>query len=192
MTKKSAIYTRTGDQGETSLVSGTRVKKCDPRVNVYGHVDELNSWLGVIVSEMNGAREVQRWTGLLEDIQHNLFNLGSNLACEADKRTKHALPPIDPKLITTMEEKMDEMDEGMPPLHNFILPGGSRIGAVLHIARTVCRRAERVLLDFALKNSSEIPPHATDFINRLSDFLFVLARFANHSQGAKETLWKNK
>mgnify|MGYP001599737795 CR=1 FL=1 len=187
---KSSVYTRGGDKGQTSLVSGNRVSKGSDRINLYGEVDELNSHLGLIVSEFLKESELKDNVEYLEDIQSRLFDLGSNLACEKINADKYKLPQLTTDSIAIMEAKIDDMDKVLKPLKNFILPGGHTASAQLHIARTICRRIERSLVRFSEENTDEIPVNSIQFINRLSDFLFVKARFVNHKMDKSEILWK--
>ena len=176
------IYTRTGDTGETSLFDGTRVKKHDPRVDAYGDVDELNAWLGFVrSSEVDADVDAE-----LVQIQRDLFALGAQLADPADKLAARVTKAIvsDPE-VARLEQTIDRLDAALPPLRRFVLAGGTPAGAALHVARTVCRRAERriVALD------PPVDPVLVRYINRLSDLLFVLARAVNHRAGAPETEW---
>lgn len=178
------IYTRTGDEGETSLFDGTRVRKSDARVDAYGDVDELNAWLGLALTHLDHRLPtVER---ALLQIQRDLFALGASLADPAnriaDRVTKAVLTDDD---VTRLEHVIDELEAGLPPLRRFILPGGAQAGATLHIARTICRRAERRMV--ALE-----PPAdgvALRYVNRLSDLLFVMARAANLHAEIPETEW---
>ena len=176
------IYTRTGDAGETSLFDGTRVAKSDPRVDAYGEVDELNAWLGLV----RAARVDADLDAELVRIQRDLFALGAQLADPADRIadrvTKAALTAGD---VERLERLIDRLEEELPPLRRFILAGGSTAGAALHVARTVCRRAERriVALDPAVDSL------LLRYVNRLSDLLFVLARAVNHRAALPETEW---
>ena len=176
------IYTRTGDQGETALFDGTRVSKADPRVSAYGDVDELNAWLGFI----RAAGLPDDLAGDLVHIQRDLFALGAMLADPAhkiaDRVDKAVLGDAD---IVRLEEFIDRVENSVPPLRHFILPGGTMTGAALHVARTVCRRAERHVV--ALTPPAD--PLAVRYMNRLSDLLFVLARGVNHRADAPETQW---
>ena len=176
------IYTRTGDTGETSLFDGTRVAKSDPRVDAYGEVDELNAWLGLV----RAAKVDADLDAELVRIQRDLFALGAQLADPADKIadrvTKAALTDAD---VDRLERLIDRLEDELPPLRRFILAGGSPAGAALHVARTVCRRAERrmVALD------PLVEPLLLRYVNRLSDLLFVLARAVNHRAALPETEW---
>ena len=177
------IYTRTGDGGDTGLFDGTRVAKCDPRVGAYGDVDELNAWLGFVRA---GLAETEL-TAMLEHIQRDLFALGARLADPAKKIagrvTKAAVTLED---ISRLEGWIDRLESELPPLRRFILAGGSPGGAALHVARTICRRAERAMVSLG-RNAFE--PELLVYVNRLSDLLFVMARAANHRAGAAETEW---
>ncbi len=174
------IYTRTGDKGQTSLFGGTRVLKSDDRVDTYGTIDELNSLLGLVVANIETKHK--RLAKELEGIQHDLFDIGSNLANPKAKPISRL-----PERVVEFEKRIDEMTAKMPELHNFILPGGGRVGANLHQARTVCRRAERRLI--ALIQHEEIDEQVIKYVNRLSDLLFTMARFVNHKEKKKETIW---
>lgn len=177
------IYTRTGDKGQTSLFGGTRVLKSDERVDTYGTIDELNSLLGIVVA--NSQTRHKRLAHELEVIQHDLFDIGSNLA-NPKAEPIHRLS----KRVVEFEKRIDEMTGKMPELHNFILPGGGKVGASLHQARTVCRRAERRLI--SLMQREDIDEQLVKYINRLSDLLFTMARFINHKEKKKETLWSRQ
>ena len=176
------IYTRTGDAGETSLFGGTRVGKDDPRVAAYGDVDELNAHLGVARAYAPDA-EID---AELVRLQRDLFALGAQLADPtaqvASRASKVVLTDAD---IKRLEQIIDRLEAELPPLKNFILAGGSPCGAALHVARAVCRRAERSMVALA----PPVDPLLLTYINRLSDLLFVLARSVNHRAGAAETMW---
>jgi cob(I)alamin adenosyltransferase len=176
------IYTRTGDAGDTSLFDGTRVRKHDPRVDAYGEVDETNAWLGLArASGLDPALDAE-----VVQLQRDLFALGAQLADPADKLaprvTKAVLADDD---VVRLEKLIDALEEELPPLRRFILAGGTPAGAALHVARTVCRRAERRMV--ALDPAVDLV--LIRYINRLSDLLFVLARVANHRGGVPETEW---
>ena len=170
------VYTKTGDKGETSLVDGSRVSKADPRVAAYGDVDELNSLLGIA---RVGLRDLQL-DQALGKIQNELFIVGADLASPLTI----AVPRMDEERISEMERLIDLLLEELEPLREFILPGGAQLGATLHLARTVARRAERAVV--ALSAESEINPRALEYLNRLSDLLFVMARVANKRADLKE------
>ena len=176
------LYTRTGDTGETSLFGGTRARKDDPRVDAYGEVDELNAWLGLArASSIDPDLAAE-----LEQLQRDLFALGAQLADPAEqiaaRVTKAALADAE---VTRLERLIDRVEAELPPLRRFILAGGAPAGAALHVARTVCRRAERRIV--ALDPPAD--PVLLRYVNRLSDLLFVLARVANHRAGAPEIEW---
>ena len=183
--KKSSVYTRTGDKGLTGLVGGTRIKKSDSRIHLYGEVDELNSYIGLAVSFLDNSFDKLS----LQQIQSSLFDLGSNLACEKEKRTQFKLPQIKASSIENLESDIDQMDSQLLPLKNFILPGGSSAAAAFHVCRTVCRRIERQMVDFEEQNPGEVPENALQYMNRLSDYFFILSRYLNYIQKNDETLW---
>ena len=185
------VYTRQGDGGDTALAGGQRVPKDDTRIAAYGTVDELNSFLGAARSTVNQLAVEEPRLALLAAIllrvQHELFNLGSILATVPED-----VHPRQPRVtdieIAQLESEMDLMNEDVPPLRSFILPGGSRLDAELHICRTVCRRAERIVV--TLGRTESVPPETIRYLNRLSDALFVWSRWAGHISGAPETLWE--
>ncbi len=186
---KSNVCTRSGDSGETSLVSGERVSKGDLRIHLYGEVDELNSYIGLAISKFNkNDDESFRY---LKTIQSRLFDLGSNLACMPEKREAYKLPQITDDEIKKIESLIDEMDASVSKLKNFILPGGSELSSVLHICRAITRRVERSHIRFYTKFSEEMPVNSEQYLNRLSDYFFVLARYANHLKGIEEEIWKS-
>jgi len=177
------IYTKTGDAGDTALFDGTRVSKADPRVDAYGEVDELNAWLGLVRANAPGP-DID---ALLVHIQRDLFAMGALLADPrhriADRVTKAALGEAD---IARLEQAIDIFEAELPVLRRFILPAGAVAGAMLHLARTVCRRAERRIVALG---RDEVDPIAVTYMNRLSDLLFVMARLVNHRAGAPEAEW---
>ena len=177
------IYTRTGDSGETGLFDGTRVPKSDRRVSTYGDVDELNAWLGLACADVDDATIAD----MLERIQRDLFAIGARLADPAHRIaprvTKAAVTGDD---VSRLEGWIDGLEAALPPLRRFILPGGTRAGAALHVARTVCRRAERAMVALG---PDAFEPELLTYVNRLSDLLFVMARAVNHGAGAPETEW---
>jgi cob(I)alamin adenosyltransferase len=183
------IYTRTGDAGETSLFGGTRVPKSDARVDAYGEVDELNAWLGFARAVLSGHSDHARFVDIADAvvrIQRDLFALGARLADPtariSARVTKTALGDAD---VERLEQLIDRLEAVLPPLAHFILAGGVEAGAVLHLARTVCRRAERRMV--ALEPAVDLV--LVRYINRLSDLLFVMARSVNHRANASETEW---
>jgi cob(I)alamin adenosyltransferase len=184
------VYTRRGDQGETSLAGGQRVAKDGPRIEAYGAVDELNACIGAAraLAEEMTDRNGRLWPLVppLLRIQHELFNLGSILATlPEDVRPNQAR--ITGTEVAQLEREMDRMNADLPPLGSFVLPGSGRLNAALHVCRTVCRRAERVTVSLARVES--VPPEAIHYLNRLSDALFVWSRWASHCDSQEETLW---
>jgi len=179
------IYTRTGDDGTTALFGGDRVDKGNPRIEAYGTVDEVNSVIGVARSHLQGQAGEDRLDPILVDIQEELFVLGADLATPED--AKSMVPRIGEEHVEQLEEQIDTFDADLEPLKNFILPGGSPAGATLHSARTVCRRAERLVVQAG--TSTPINRQAVVYLNRLSDLLFVLARWANKKAGIREDTW---
>ena len=184
MPKLTKIYTRTGDEGQTALGSRERVPKDAPRVAAYGDVDELNSALGVALAL---GLESSLAETLLK-IQNELFHLGSDLSFPAD--SDFEVPRIEARHVEALEAMIDELSAVVGPLENFILPGGSLGASQLHLARTVCRRAERSAVTLA--REEDINEHALAYLNRLSDGLFVMARFENFSAGTPEPLWNSR
>lgn len=180
------VYTRTGDKGDTGLGGGQRVPKDSLRIETYGTVDELNSYLGVAVA----ACEDPEIRGHLEEMQHRLFDLGGDLCVLEEDQQKYGMPPFPSDQVDHLEQLMDRAQEELTPLEEFILPGGTAAAAHLHVARCVCRRAERLAVSLAReeKVSSQVVP----YLNRLSDTLFVLARLANKRAGRTDVLWKKK
>jgi cob(I)alamin adenosyltransferase len=179
------IYTKTGDKGTTALFGGKRVSKADLRIDAYGTVDELNSFIGLLRDqEVNQKRKKS-----IIEIQNTLFVVGSNLATEPGN-TKVKVPSLTESDIEELERAIDKMEEELPPLKSFVLPGGHQAVSFCHVARTVCRRAERLVI--ALNNQEPIDPAIIKYLNRLSDFLFVLSRKMSHEVGAEEIPWKPK
>ncbi|MCC6293105.1 MAG: cob(I)yrinic acid a,c-diamide adenosyltransferase [Bryobacterales bacterium] len=180
------IYTRRGDKGQTNLVGGQAVAKDALRIECYGTVDELNSLVGVACVSAGEREETARLAAILKRVQHELFNLGSILATlPADVHPKQPRVTVD--CVAQLEREIDEMNEALPALRSFVLPGGCRLNAELHVARTVCRRAERLAV--ALGRQEEVPAEAVQYLNRLSDALFVQSRWASHVLGVAEVLW---
>jgi len=179
------IYTRTGDDGHTALFGGGRVPKDDARVSAYGTVDELNAVLGWSLTQVTDETTRAR----MESIQHDLFALGADLATPPPKkgRTKPLTPPVPTHRVDEMERWIDEADDELPPLRAFVLPGGTEGAAALHMARTVCRRAERDVVRLAA--AEEVDAGVLVYLNRLSDLLFTLARLENHRGGQGDVEW---
>jgi len=184
--RKSRLYTRSGDAGDTGLFGGGRVPKDHPRVEAYGCVDELNSALGVAVAFLRRRRVA----AALQRIQNELFNIGSELASEkGGKAADTGRLFVEPEAkIASLEALIDEYDSKLPPLRTFILPSGSQAGALLHLCRTVCRRAERAAV--RLSRQEPVNPAVLTYLNRLSDLLFVLARYVNKADRKPETPWR--
>jgi len=177
------IYTKTGDKGQTSLVGGTRVPKTELRIEAYGTIDELNSYVGLVRDQaVNSDRK-----DILKEIQDRLFTIGSILASE-NEDTKKRIPDLHESDVELLEKEMDRMDESLEPLRFFILPGGHQSVSFGHLARTVCRRAERVVLRLAEK--SEVSDLVVRYLNRLSDYLFVLCRMMIKELNVEEISWK--
>lgn len=180
--KKSPLYTRTGDAGTTSLVGGQRVAKNSPRVCAYGAVDELNAMIGLVHAHCAGLDDTVSTT--LLTVSNTLFNVGAYLATAPT-----APSPFPPTLIASLEHQIDLLDSRVPQLRQFVLPGGSVGAAHAHVARTVCRRAEREILDL-VTTGAHVAPEVLNYINRLSDYLFILARYINHATGTPEITWR--
>lgn len=177
------IYTKTGDKGTTSLVGGTRVSKAELRIDTYGTIDELNAYVGLLRDQaVNDARR-----DFLKYIQDRLFTIGSILASEPDNR-KHFIPDLHEEDITALEIAIDQMNETLPAMRSFILPGGHESVSFAHVARTVCRRAERLVI--ALHQTEAIDDTVMRYLNRLSDYLFVLSRMMAQELGVEEIKWQ--
>lgn len=184
MPRLTKIYTRTGDAGMTGLGGGRRVAKDAARVRAYGTVDELNSAIGLALA----LGLVERLSDELGRIQNELFDLGSDLCWPDDDERRGAIPTVQPKHVERMERLIDELNGVVGPLTNFLLPGGTPGAAQLHVARTICRRAEREAI--TLSHEEPIGDLVLPYLNRLSDALFVMARFENHERGVPEPLWQ--
>lgn len=177
------LYTRTGDDGTTGLIGGSRTAKDDLQIDTYGTVDELNAVLGVV-----RARSEPWLAGMLEPVQNELFIVGSHLALAAGQNPDvWKLPKLEKSIIVRLESQIDDAEKELPKLKNFILPGGTLLAAELHVARTVCRRAERLMVTYARQRSFD--PMVVEYLNRLSDWLFAHARLANHRSGVADTPW---
>lgn len=179
------IYTKTGDKGSTSLIGGVRVPKSHIRIEAYGTVDELNSYLGM-VNDMAGDEKLSGW---IREIQDRLFTVGSVLATTPDKEVKMKLPDVHEEDVTWLEQRIDEMNESLPEMRSFIIPGGNLASSTCHVARCVCRRAERICVGM-IEHQEPIPDLIVRYLNRLSDFLFVLARYIAHINGAQDLPWR--
>jgi cob(I)alamin adenosyltransferase len=186
MPKITRVYTRTGDDGTTGLGGGQRVPKDSMRIAAFGTVDELNSHIGsALAAGLNDAI-----AGSLRTIQNELFHLGSDLCVLEEDKTRMPVPRIEERHVVALESLMDRLTEELPPLENFVLPGGSPGAAALHVARTVCRRAERLVV--ALSRREAVGAFTVRYLNRLSDALFVMARHENRRRGVPDVLWDSR
>ena len=179
------IYTKTGDKGSTSLIGGTKVPKSHLRIEAYGTVDELSSWIGLCKDLLTD----EAGKNMLQEVQDRLFTMNASLACDPIKEPKLRIPDLKEEDITLLEREMDRMNEAIPPMKSFILPGGHPVLSQLHIARCVCRRAERCCVRLE-QESLEVEAVILKYLNRLSDYLFVLARYTGHQMGIEEIPWK--
>ena len=186
MPRITKVYTRTGDDGTTALGAGGRVAKDSPRIEAYGTVDELNSQIGLVLA--SGVND--EIAAALSSIQNDLFHLGSDLCVPEEEKERRPVPSIEERHVAALESLIDRLSEELPPLENFVLPGGTPGAAQLHVARTVCRRAERLLV--ALARREAVGPHTVEYLNRLSDALFVMARHENKRRGAPDVLWDSR
>ena len=183
MSNSFKIYTKTGDDGTSGLIGGTRVEKFDQRLEAYGTVDELNSWIGIISTVVTDAATIET----LLKIQNNLFVIGSHLATDDEKSGLRSQLPCSGDDIILLEHEIDRMQNQLPELMNFVLPGGLTAAAQTHVARTVCRRAERRIT--AIVHTANVNENVVRFINRLSDYLFVLSRYINFLNQKPEVIW---
>ncbi len=190
------IYTKTGDKGKTSLIGGTKVPKSHIRIESYGTVDELNSYIGLLNDQLTIASQtvshpvfpLSGSVTTLRGIQDRLFTIGASLACDPDKESKMKIPDLKEEDVRSLEEDMDRMNEILPEMRSFILPGGHVAVSTAHVARCICRRAERICVE--MQESGEfIEPLVIKYINRLSDHLFTLARYAGHLLQVPEIPW---
>jgi cob(I)alamin adenosyltransferase len=179
------IYTKTGDQGTTGLIGGTRIPKSHIRIESYGTVDELNSWIGHLNDQIN-LEDIKM---ILKEIQDRLFTIGSSLATDPDKETKMHLPDLKDTDISLLEKQIDLMNDQLPELKHFVLPGGDAVSSACHIARCVCRRAERICVHMQQEHQW-IDERVIIYLNRLSDYLFMLSRYILYKHGGVETIWE--
>ncbi len=186
MPRITKVYTRTGDDGTTSLGTRRRVPKDSPRIEAYGTVDELNSHIGAAMA--TGLDPILQ--GELARIQNDLFHLGSDLCVPEEDKARFKVPQIEQRHVDALEQLMDRLSAELSPLENFVLPGGSPGAAHLHVARTVCRRAERLVI--ALSRKEAVGPFAIKYLNRLSDALFVMARYENTRRGTPDVTWDSR
>ncbi len=186
MPRITKVYTRLGDDGTTSLGGGRRVKKHALRVEAYGTVDELNAQIGVALA----CGLDPELSGILREVQNELFHLGSDLCTPEEEKERRAVPGVEQRHVDALEQIMDRLTAQLGPLENFILPGGTPGAARLHVARTVCRRAERLVV--ALAEREPVGAHTVRYLNRLSDALFVMARRENHCRQVPDVLWDSR
>jgi cob(I)alamin adenosyltransferase len=191
------IYTKTGDKGKTSLIGGTKVPKSHIRIESYGTVDELNSYIGLLCDQIDSAMQpaIPTTTQLagsvrvLREIQDRLFTIGASLACDPDKESKMKIPDLKAEDVKALEDDIDRMNQVLPEMRSFILPGGHTAVSTAHIARCVCRRAERICVGMQ-ESQQYIEPIVLIYVNRLSDHLFTLARYIGHLLNVAEIPWK--
>ena len=183
------VYTKGGDLGETSLIGGERVSKASPRIEGYGTIDELNACVGLMVEALGASQAGPHLIPILRRVQNELFNLGAELAC-GDAETRAKLPRIEQRHVDGLERDIDAVNDDLPALKSFVLPGGGWPSAYAHLARTVCRRAERIVV--ALGASEDIGPLDVQYLNRLSDALFVWGRWCSLKDGQPEALWDSR
>jgi cob(I)alamin adenosyltransferase len=179
------IYTKTGDQGKTSLIGGTKVPKSNIRIEAYGTIDELNSFIGLTADHLTHDHSKL----ILKEIQDRLFTIGSSLACDPEKESSLKIPDLKETDIELLEKEIDKMNEELTPMRSFILPGGHVTISTAHVTRCVCRRAERLCVDMQ-ENNLFVDPLVIKYLNRLSDYLFVLARYAGHLLKVEDIPWK--
>jgi cob(I)alamin adenosyltransferase len=179
------IYTRTGDTGKTSLIGGTKVPKSHLRIESYGTVDELNSFIGLAIDQLGPAHQQPT----LREIQDRLFTIGSSLACDPEKEVQMKIPDLTDADVQFLESEIDRMNEVLPPMRSFILPGGHVAISTLHVCRCVCRRAERICVHMQ-EEELFIDPIVIKYLNRLSDYLFMLCRYVTLQLGVDEIPWK--
>jgi len=178
------IYTKTGDLGNTSLIGGTKIPKSHIRIESYGNIDELNSYIGLVSDYLQG----EAMKNVLKEVQDRLFTIGSSLACDPEKETGMHIPDLKEEDIIFLEREIDRMNDTLSPMKHFILPGGHVVVSTIHITRCVCRRAERGVVNL-LQHEEFVDPLIVKYLNRLSDYLFVLARYAGKQLGIAEVTW---
>jgi cob(I)alamin adenosyltransferase len=183
------VYTRGGDKGETSLIGGQRVSKSAARIECYGTIDELNAVVGLVIEALGGSPARDHMTPILRRVQNELFNLGAELAAQ-DAETRSKLPRIEQRHIDALERDIDAVNDDLPALKSFVLPGGGWPSSYMHLARTVCRRAERLVV--ALATTEDVGDLAIQYLNRLSDALFVWGRWCVLKDGRDEPLWDSR
>lgn len=178
------IYTKTGDKGKTSLIGGTKVPKSDLRIESYGTVDELNSYIGLVGDYLTDVHTKIA----LKEVQDRLFTIGSSLACDPEKEPLMKIPDLHEEDVKILERDIDKMNKVLPEMKNFILPGGHLAVSTAHVARCICRRAERLCVKMK-ENNAFVDPLVIKYLNRLSDYLFVLARYIGHMLNVNEIAW---
>ena len=183
------VYTKGGDKGETSLIGGERVSKASARIDGYGTIDELNACVGLMVEALGASQAGPHLIPILRRVQNELFNLGAELAC-GDAATRAKLPRIEQRHVDGLERDIDAVNDDLPALKSFVLPGGGWASAYFHLARTVCRRCERLVV--ALAATEDVGPLAVQYLNRLSDALFVWGRWSALKDGKDEPLWDSR
>ena len=189
MVRIDKVYTKGGDKGQTSLVGGDRVSKSSPRIESYGTVDELNAVLGLVRTSLEPSPAAADLLPIVTRVQNELFDLGAQLATpDADRRDRS--PHVSEREVAALEAEIDRFNDQLPALTSFILPGGGWVSSYFHLARTVCRRAERLVV--ALAAEEDLGDHAVVYLNRLSDALFVFGRWAAHTEGQSEPLWNSR
>ena len=188
MVRINRVYTRAGDQGRTALVGGQKVSKASARVDCYGAVDELNAALGLVRTSLEGSPAHGELGPIVARVQNELFNLGAELATpDAERRARS--PAVEERHVTALEAEIDRLNQDLPELKSFILPGGGWVSAHLHLARTICRRAERLVVAL-VESGEQVGAQAIPYLNRLSDALFVFGRYAAKADGKAEPLWE--
>jgi len=181
------VYTKGGDRGQTSLIGGERASKASPRIDAYGTVDEVNATIGLVCAALEASSAGPHLIPILQRVQNELFNLGAELATpDPERRAK--LPRVEPRHVERLEADIDALNDELPPLTSFVLPGGGAASAAMHLARTVCRRCERLVV--ALAEHDDVGELPVTYLNRLSDALFVFGRWAAHKDGRAEPLWQ--
>jgi cob(I)alamin adenosyltransferase len=187
MVRINRVYTKAGDQGETALIGGDRVSKASPRIECYGTIDELNATLGMVRTALEQSAAGPRLLPAIDRIQNELFNLGAQLATP-DAQRRSQMPPVADRHVSALEVLMDELNDDLPALQSFVLPGGGWASSCFHLARTVCRRAERLVV--ALSRTDDVEPLSVQYLNRLSDALFVMGRWAAKKDARTEPVWE--
>jgi cob(I)alamin adenosyltransferase len=187
MVRINRVYTRAGDKGQTALIGGDRVSKASPRIECYGTVDELNATLGMVRTALEDSPAAAELLPAVHQVQNQLFNLGARLATP-DPERRARMPAVTERHVKALEELMDTLNQDLPELKSFVLPGGGQASACFHLARTVCRRAERLVVGLA--EHDQVEAMDITYLNRLSDALFVAGRFAAHKENRPEPLWE--